>query len=108
MCAWTWWVKGKKPTVFYWHYLADIKRNIIYFIQRIGRNNMLVLGRRPQEAVIIGDQISVKVLGVQGNQVRLGITAPSEVSVHRAEIYLKIQQEKERGRLSEPDASKIG
>ncbi len=55
---------------------------------------MLILTRKVNETLIIGDDVNVTVLGVKGNQVRLGIEAPKEVSVHREEIYLRIQQEK--------------
>lgn len=54
---------------------------------------MLILTRKLGESITIGDNIRVSVLGVRGRQVRLGIDAPSDVVVHREEIYVKIQQE---------------
>lgn len=58
---------------------------------------MLILTRKVEEAIYIGNnaEIKVRVLGVQGGYVRLGIDAPREISVHREEIYLRIQEEKE-------------
>jgi len=54
---------------------------------------MLILTRRISESVIIGDDVKITVLGVKGSQVRIGIDAPKSVSVHREEIYDRIQQE---------------
>ena len=55
---------------------------------------MLILTRRVGESLMIGDEVTVTVLGVKGNQVRIGVSAPKDVSVHREEIYEPIQAEK--------------
>ena len=57
---------------------------------------MLVLTRNVGETVIIGDNVTVTVLGIQGGQIKFGINAPKEVSVHREEIYERIKREGKR------------
>lgn len=65
---------------------------------------MLILTRRVGETLMIGDSVTVTVLGVKGNQVRIGITAPKDVAVHREEIYERIQ----RGEDAESGAKEGG
>ena len=56
---------------------------------------MLILTRRVGESILIGDDVTITVLGVKGNQIRIGIAAPKDMAVHREEIHEKIRLEKE-------------
>jgi carbon storage regulator len=60
---------------------------------------MLILTRRVGETIMIGEDVTITILGLKGNQVRLGINAPKRVAVHREEIYERIKAEKSAGAL---------
>ncbi|WP_264739632.1 carbon storage regulator CsrA [Cytobacillus firmus] len=66
---------------------------------------MLVLTRRLKESIMIGDEIEISILSIEGDQVKLGISAPKNVDIHRKEIYLSIQQE--NSSATHADASAI-
>ena len=68
---------------------------------------MLILTRRVGETLMIGDEVTVTVLGVKGNQVRIGVNAPKEVAVHREEIYERIKREREGGDVSAPPPAAV-
>ena len=69
---------------------------------------MLILTRKLGESVTIGDDIKITILGVRGRQVRLGIIAPQRVTIHREEIYFKIQEENKRAvAAAKEDLAKI-
>jgi carbon storage regulator len=62
---------------------------------------MLILTRRVGETLVVGDNVTVTVLGVKGNQVRIGVNAPRDISVHREEIYQRIRKEKDNSIITD-------
>ena len=68
---------------------------------------MLILTRRVGETLVIGDDVTVTVLGIKGNQVRIGVNAPKEISVHREEIYDRIQREKEAAAAGDAPVAEV-
>jgi len=68
---------------------------------------MLILTRRVGETVMIGNEVTVTVLGVKGNQVRIGVNAPKDVAVHREEIYERIKREEDQEARSGATTTKI-
>jgi carbon storage regulator len=63
---------------------------------------MLVLSRQKDESIVIGDDVEVTIVDVRGDKVRLGITAPKHISVHRKEVYEAIQREKKEAQKQQP------
>ncbi len=68
---------------------------------------MLVLTRKLNESIMVGDDVKITIVDVKGDQVKLGITAPREVAVHREEVYREIQKENQLAALSKPNLEKL-
>ena len=68
---------------------------------------MLILTRRVGETVMIGNEVTVTVLGVKGNQVRIGVNAPKDVAVHREEIYERIKREEDGAQSTRVSGTKV-
>jgi carbon storage regulator len=68
---------------------------------------MLILTRRVGETLMIGNNVTVTVLGVKGNQVRIGVNAPKDVAVHREEIFERIKREEDQSSRSDAPTAKI-
>jgi len=66
---------------------------------------MLVLSRNTDDAILIGDDVEITVLEIKGNTVKLGISAPSDVSVHRSEVYVKLERSKYLWAVNEPETA---
>jgi carbon storage regulator len=68
---------------------------------------MLVLTRKLNESIMVGDDVKITIVDVKGDQVKLGITAPREVAVHREEVYREIQKENQLAALSKTNLDKL-
>lgn len=68
---------------------------------------MLVLTRKPGEAIVIGDDVEIEIVAIGGGKVRVGITAPRETSVHRKEVYVELQAEADAGAKPPTDGCRV-
>ncbi len=68
---------------------------------------MLILTRRAGETIMVGDEVTVTIIGIKANQVRIGVNAPRQIAVHREEIYHRIQAEKDQTQEQESEQAEI-
>lgn len=68
---------------------------------------MLILSRKKDESIIIGDEIKIKVIDIDGNRIQLGIEAPESITIHREEVYKEIQEENKMAAMEKVDLSKL-
>jgi carbon storage regulator len=68
---------------------------------------MLVLTRKLNESIMVGDEVKITIVDVKGDQVKLGITAPRQIAVHREEVYREIQKENQQAALSKPSLDNL-
>lgn len=68
---------------------------------------MLVLTRKLNESIMVGDDVKITIVDVKGDQVKLGITAPREIAVHREEVYREIQKENQLAALAKPNLESL-
>lgn len=68
---------------------------------------MLVLTRKLNESIMVGDDVKITIVDVKGDQVKLGITAPRQIAVHREEVYREIQKENQQAALSKPSLENL-
>jgi len=87
---------------------SEVNRQRIFSVGYLGKTNlqkelkMLVLSRQKDESIMIGDEVEITIVDVRGDKVRLGITAPKSIPVHRKEVYEAIQREKKEKQAQQP------
>jgi len=84
-----------------------MKRSILLQHHRKMVNRMLILNRKLNESIQLGDDIEIKIVGIEGDQIKIGIDAPKSVDIYRKEIYKKIQEENQEASTMSEDVIKL-